>query len=303
MADRAVGAIVGPTASGKSRLALEVSRRVGGEVISADAYQVYRGLDIGTGKVPLGQRREVRHHLIDAVPPDRALSVAEFQDLGRAAIDDCHRRRVLPVIAGGSALYVRALIDDFQFPGTDARIRERWQAELDRLGPAALHRILAQRDRQAAEHILPSNGRRIVRALEVGELTGRGFQARLPAFQSVYGEVRVVGIRIDRQTLDDLIADRVISMWNAGWVTEVRSLLNHGFREWPTASRALGYGEVMAYIEGRIGADTAIQKITAATRRFARRQQRIFARDPRIVWLDYDDRDFADRASAVLARC
>lgn len=302
MANSAVGTIIGPTASGKSQLALEVNERLGGEVISADAYQIYRGLDVGTGKISAEQRRGIRHHLIDAVPADQALSVAEFQELGRAAIADCHRRHVLPVVAGGSALYVRALIDDFEFPGTDIDVRKRWQAELDRLGPEALHGILAQRDQHAAEHILPSNGRRIVRALEVGELTGRGFSPRLPAFHSIYDEVRAVGIRIDRQTLDTRIADRVTKMWNAGWVAEVQDLIGRGFAKWPTASRALGYREVMAYIEGDMDRDTAIQAITAATRRFARRQQRVFARDPRIIWLDFDDDDLVDRACEIMLR-
>lgn len=295
-----VAAIIGPTASGKSELAIAVAHQFTAHVVSADAYQLYRGLDIGTGKVTRQQREQVPHHLIDIAEPSRDVSVAEFQLWARQSVRECHDNCVTPVLVGGSSLYVRAVVDDFEFPGTDPRIRAKWQAELDRLGSVQLHRRLAQTDPEAAAQILPSNGRRIVRALEVGQLTQKPFPAELPAYASIYDDLRVIGIDIDRNVLDDRIEERVVNMWEAGWADEVHCLLRRGMANWPTASRALGYREVMQYCLGERDREDTISAIIGATRRFARRQQRIFRQDPRIIWLRHDDPQLIDAATRIL---
>jgi tRNA dimethylallyltransferase len=292
--------LVGPTAAGKSRLAVAVARRLAAagspaEVVNADSMLVYRGMDIGTAKPTAAEREGVRHHLIDILDVLETATVADFQQRARAAIADCRARGVRPVVVGGSALYIRAIVDDFRFPGTDPELRARLEAELAALGPQRLHQRLAGLDPVAAGQITPENGRRIVRALEVITLTGQPFTARLPARRYALPEVTQVGLDVDRPTLDARIAERVNRMWQAGLVAEVRQLVAAGLRDGLTASRALGYRQVLDLLSGEIGEDEARELTIAATRRFARRQDSWFRKDPRIVWLAHDAPDLVDR--------
>ncbi len=281
-----VVAVVGPTATGKSDLGVELASALGGEVVNADSMQLYEGMDIGTAKMSRLQRHGVPHHLLDIWQVTRTADVASYQREARRVVDGLLAAGRTPVLVGGSGLYLRAVIDDLSFPGTDPAVRARLEAELAEVGPHALHEVLASRAPQAAAKILPSNGRRIVRALEVVELTG-GFTAALPPYRAVYD---VVQVGLDRGDLDDRIAARVGRMWQAGFVDEVRRLERAGLREGRTASRALGYAQVLAWFDGGLAsAEVAREATTAATRRFARRQRSWFRRDPRIIWTDQPD--------------
>jgi tRNA dimethylallyltransferase len=295
-------AVVGPTAAGKSGLSLRLARVLDGEVVNADSMQLYRGMDIGTAKLAPGQRRGVPHHLLDVWEVTRTASVSEYQELARDAIAGIHARGRIPILVGGSGLYVRAVLDDLEFPGTDQGLRDRLEGELARLGPAAMHARLARLDPVAARAILPGNGRRIVRALEVLELSGRPFSATLPDYRSVYDAVQI-GLRVPRAELDERIAGRVAAMWQAGFVGEVRELAGAGLREGRTASRALGYAQVLRFLDGDWSQDRAAAETVRATRRFARRQESWFRRDPRISWLTADGADLADRALATIRSC
>ncbi|MFG1628929.1 tRNA (adenosine(37)-N6)-dimethylallyltransferase MiaA [Kribbella sp. NPDC049227] len=301
MAEALVVAVVGPTAAGKSDLSVALCKRLGGEVVNADAMQVYRGMDVGTAKITAAERDGVPHHLLDILDVTETATVAEFQQLARAAIDDCVSRSVVPVLAGGSALYVRAILDDFEFPGTDAAVRAKLEAELDRVGSGALHQKLADVDPKAAEQILPSNGRRIVRALEVIEITGGPYVATLPEHHYVYPGAVQVGLDVPRPELDERIGRRVDRMFDAGFVDEVRDLLNKGLLEGKTANRALGYSQVIALLDGEISEQEARERTAQSTRRFARRQDSWFRKDQRIVWLPYDDPDLVEKALNVIA--
>jgi tRNA dimethylallyltransferase len=289
--------VVGPTAAGKSDLAVSLAIELGGEVVNGDSMQIYRGMDIGTAKLTERERRNVPHHLLDLLDVGEPATVAEFQGWAREAISDCRGRQRVPVFVGGSALYLRAVLDEFEFPATEAVVRSRLEAELAKLGPGALHERLQARDPAAAEVILPSNGRRIVRALEVIEITGRPYQATLP--QHVYAFDRVVqlGIDVPRDILDARIEARVERMWAAGFLDEVRRLERHGLREGRTASRALGYAQVLRFLAGECTEDEARDATVRSTRRFARRQDTWFRRDPRIHWLPYDAPDLLPQAA------
>lgn len=301
MAEPLVVAVVGPTAAGKSDLSVALCKSLGGEVVNADAMQVYRGMDIGTAKISTTERDGVPHHLLDILDVTETATVAEFQQLARAAIDDCVNRSMVPVLAGGSALYIRAILDDFVFPGTDATIRARLEAELHVEGSGALHEKLKAKDPKAAEQILPSNGRRIVRALEVIELTGGPYVATLPEHHYVYPGAIQLGLDVPRPELDERIGRRVDRMFDAGFVDEVRGLLNKGLIEGKTANRALGYSQVIALLNGEIDEVEARERTAQATRRFARRQDSWFRKDPRISWLPYDDPDLLEKAEEVIA--
>jgi tRNA dimethylallyltransferase len=279
-------AIVGPTAAGKSDVALELAQLVGGEVVNADAFQVYRGMDIGTAKVPPADRRGIAHHLLDILEVTEEISVAQYQHDGRAVLGELARREVPAVVVGGSGLYVRALLDDLRFPGSDPEVRARWETTLAEVGPERLHVVLAARDPEAAAHILPTNGRRIVRALEVGEITGEPFTAQLPAAGPELVLHTSIGLDLPRDLLDQRIRDRVRRMFDDGLVDEVKGLLARGLRDGRTASRALGYPQVIDLLDGRLDPAAAEEDIVLGTRRFARRQQRWFHRDPRTIWLD-----------------
>lgn len=294
-----VVAVVGPTAAGKSGLGIELARTVGGEIVNADSMQLYAGMDIGTAKLTSAQRGGVRHHLLDVWDVRKAANVAEYQPLARAAIDDIRARGRVPILVGGSGLYIRAALDDLNFPGTDPLLRKTLEDELDRAGPGPLHGRLARLDPVAAAAILPSNGRRIVRALEVIELSGRSFNAALPGYEAVYPSVQI-GLRLDRAELDRRIAARVDGMWQAGFVAEVRGLVRRGLREGRTSSRALGYAQVLRFLAGEWSEEQARLETTRATRRFARRQESWFRRDPRIRWLEAGHGGFAGQLESAM---
>ena len=293
-------AVVGPTAAGKSDLSLDLAERLGGEVVNTDSMQIYRGMDIGTAKLPEADRRGVRHHLLDLLEVSEPATVAEFQGWARTVIDECRTRGVVPVLVGGSALYIRAILDRFEFPGTEPVVRQRIEAELARTGPDALHKRLASVDAEAARKIGPDNGRRLVRALEVVAITGRPFSASLPGLTYFYDDVHQIGVDIGRPLLDERIALRVQRMWDAGFVEEVRRLADRGLREGRTANRALGYRQVLSYLDGVLTEDEAKEQTITGTRRFARRQDSWFRKDPRITWVDWDDPDRAAKAITAL---
>ncbi len=280
-----VVAIVGPTASGKTALAVDVARALGGEIVNADAMQLYRGMDIGTAKATAHERGGVRHHLLDVLDVLEPANVASFQRDARAAIASCHARGVTPVLTGGSSLYVRAVLDRLEFPGTDPALRARWTAELDRVGAESLHDQLAARDSAAAEQILPSNGRRIVRALEVIELTGRPFVATMPPHESIYPHLTMIGLQVARADLDVRLFDRVEAMWANGLLDEVRALRPLGLDDGPTAGKAIGYSQAIAQLDGVLTEAEAKADTVRVTRKFARRQDRLFHSDPRIHWV------------------
>jgi tRNA dimethylallyltransferase len=281
---RPVVAVVGPTAAGKSELSLALAHALDGEVVNADSMQLYQGMDIGTAKLTPAEQQGVPHHLLDIWPVTRAASVSEYQALARKAIEDIRSRHRTPILVGGSGLYVRAAIDNLQFPGTDAALRASLEDELAVVGPTALHARLAGVDPKAAAAILPGNGRRIVRALEVIELSGRPFSATLPDYQAVY-EVVQVGVEMPRAVLDQRIRDRVARMWERGLVDEARRLEAAGLRKGRTASRALGYAQVLRFLDGEGTEAEAAAETVQATRRFVRRQESWFRRDPRVVWV------------------
>jgi tRNA dimethylallyltransferase len=253
-------------------------------------------MDIGTAKLRPDQRRGVPHHLLDVLDVGEPATVAEFQGWAREAIGDCRGRGVAPIVVGGSALYIRAVLDEFDFPGTDPAVRADLEAELASVGAAALHDRLAALDPVAAESILPTNGRRIVRALEVIELTGRPFAATLPAHAYAFDGVVQIGIDVPRDVLDARIEARVDRMWDDGLVDEVRALERAGLREGRTASRALGYRQILEFLAGERSEQEARDATVALTRRFARRQLTWFRRDPRIRWVDHDDPSAAQAA-------
>lgn len=296
-----VVALVGATASGKTGLSLDLAERLGGEVVNTDAMQVYRGMDVGTAKLPEAERRGIRHHLLDVMEVSEPATVALFQGWAREAVADIRGRDRTPVLVGGSALYTRAILDRFEFPGTDDSLRRELEAELERLGSHALHRRLAGVDPDAAAQILPDNGRRVVRALEVVALTGRPFSASLPRLEYVDPYTVQVGVDIDRPTLDERIARRVEEMFAAGFVEEVEALLERGLAQGRTAQRAIGYREVAGYLAGDRTLAQAKEQTVVATRRFARRQDAWFRKDPRIVWVAHDDPDRVEVALAAVA--
>ncbi|MDQ3430842.1 MAG: tRNA (adenosine(37)-N6)-dimethylallyltransferase MiaA [Actinomycetota bacterium] len=296
MSSRVV-AVVGPTASGKSDLAVALARALGGEVVNADSMQLYAGMDIGTAKLTPTERRGVPHHLLDVWPVTEPASVAAYQALARRTVDDLLARDRVPVVVGGSGLYVRAVLDDLRFPGTDAAVRSRLEGELAEYGAAALHARLAELDPVAAGGILPSNGRRIVRALEVVELAGR-FIPELPEHRYVHDTVQI-GLAVPRVELDEHITRRVDRMWERGLVEEVRRLETCGLRKGRTASRALGYAQVLHLLTGEWTADRARAETVRATRRFARRQESWFRRDPRVRWVPYDGKDLLDTVATL----
>jgi tRNA dimethylallyltransferase len=292
-----VVAVVGPTATGKSALGIALAKALGGEVVNADSMQLYRGMDIGTAKLPVSARDGVEHHLLDVWDVTRAASVADYQQRARACIGELHARGVTPVLVGGSGLYVRAVLDPIEFPGTDPALRATLEAELASVGGDALHRRLTRLDPVTAAVIPAANGRRVVRALEVITLTGQPYTSALPAYESVYDSVQI-GLDCPTETLDKRIGRRVASMVEAGLLDEVRRLDALGLREGVTASRALGYAQLLDVIDGRSTIEDATAVTAQATRRFVRRQRSWFRRDPRIHWLD----PAADPLDAALQR-
>ncbi|MCI1747835.1 MAG: tRNA (adenosine(37)-N6)-dimethylallyltransferase MiaA [Acidipropionibacterium sp.] len=303
----AVVAVLGPTASGKSALAIEIAIRLGlsgtpAEIVNADSMLVYRGMDIGTAKPGSDELARVPHHLVDVLDVTQSSSIVLVQSLARRAIEDCLARGVLPLVVGGSALYSRAVLDELEIPPTDPEVRARLEAELERIGPQEMHRRLAERDPGAAAAILPGNGRRIVRALEVVELTG-SFSATMPDGQFHYPHTMEIGLGLSRAELDERIERRVDQMWAQGLVDEVRELSEKGLRQGRTASRALGYRQVLAMLDGLIDESGARTDTVVRTRRFARKQLMWYRRDPRIRWFDALAPDLADQVMDALRAC
>jgi tRNA dimethylallyltransferase len=288
-------AIVGPTAAGKSALSLALAHALGAEVVNADSMQLYRGMDIGTAKLTEAEREGINHHVLDLWDVTEPASVAEYQRIARAAIADIQARQRVPLLVGGSGLYIRAVLEDFDFPGTDPDLRAELEAELAAHGPQPLHDRLAGSDPAAAAKILPTNGRRIVRALEVITLTGRPFTAELPPPRAVYPAIQL-GIDRDTSDLDQRIATRVDAMWAAGLVDEVRTLAARGLRDGRTASRALGYQQLLAHLDGTLTEAEARAETVRATRRFVRRQRSWFRRDASVRWLDAARPDLVEAA-------
>lgn len=285
-----VVALLGPTASGKSSLAVGLAELLAdegipAEIVNADSMLVYRGMDIGTAKPGPDELARVPHHLVDVLDITTTSSVALVQTMARHAIEDCRERDVLPLVVGGSALYSRAVLDELDIPPTDPAVRARLEADLEELGSRALHDRLAERDPRAAASILPGNGRRIVRALEVVELTG-SFSATMPQGRFHIPGTVEIGLNLSRDDLDRRIAERVARMWRDGLVDEVRRLAGRGLRQGRTASRALGYRQVLQYLDGMIDEDRARLDTVVRTRRFARKQLMWYRRDPRIRWFD-----------------
>ncbi len=277
-------AVVGPTAAGKSDLAVALARELGGEVVNADSMQLYRGMDIGTAKLSEPERGGIRHHLLDVWPVTRTATAADYQSLCRGVVDGLLAQGRTPVLVGGSGLYLRAALDRLDFPGTDPELRARLEGELARSGSLALHARLAALDPQAAARMEPTNGRRVVRALEVVTMTG-AMPGALTSYEAHY-PTSYLGV--DRPDLAERIAVRVERMWEQGLVAEVRQLEGQGLREGVTASRALGYAQVLGVLDGRFDETEARESTVTATRRFARRQRAWFRRDPRVHWLEPD---------------
>ena len=282
-------AVIGPTGTGKSHLALALAEHFGGEIVNADAMQQYRGMDIGTAKVCNADRRGIPHHQLDVLDVTTTATVARYQKAAVADVEAIAARGAVPVIVGGSMLYVQSLLDDWEFPATDATVRARWDARLDDIGPGALHVELASRDPVAAAAILTTDGRRIVRALEVIELTGRPFAASAPRIGEPRWDTAIIGLDWETTTLDIRLRERTDAMFDAGLVGEVNTLLDRGLRDGVTAARALGYAQVIEALDaGATAADVerARESTFTGTRRYVRRQRSWFRRDARIHWLD-----------------
>jgi tRNA dimethylallyltransferase len=276
--------VLGPTATGKSELGIDLAHRMNGEIINADSMQLYQGMDVGTAKLTQDERQGVVHHLLDIWPVTRTASVADYQTHARAAIADIAARGRTPILVGGSGLYIRAVIDDMRFPGTDADVRANLEAELAAVGAPAMHARLAAVDAAAAATLLPTNGRKIVRALEVAAIGGGSFTGMMPPYESVY-DALLIGLDRPTPELDERLTQRVATMWDRGLVEEVRGLEHAGLRAGVTARRALGYKQVLAMLDGELSDEQARAQTVQATKRFVRRQRSWFRPDPRINWL------------------
>lgn len=296
-----VVSIVGPTASGKTGLGIAIARRLAergerAEIVNADAYQMYRGMDIGTAKPTAEEQAAVPHHLIDIIDPDDTMTVARFQQLARRTIAELQSRGIRPILVGGSGLYARAAIDDISFPGTDPKIRERLERRELEEGAGVLFEELRAKDPQAAARMDPRNPRRTIRALEVIELTGRPYSATLPRYRYVVASVQI-GLDLDRADLDRRIDIRTAQMREAGFLDEARRLRPHmGL----TASRALGYQQMLDLLDGLWDERDAWADVAQKTKRLARKQMGWFGRDPRIHWLQALNPALVDNAMAII---
>lgn len=291
-------AIVGPTGTGKSQLALDVAELLGreAEIVNADAMQFYRGMDIGTAKLPVAQRRGIPHHQLDVLDVTATATVARYQRDAAADIEMIAAQGKVPVVVGGSMLYIQSLLDDWSFPATDPAVRAKWEQRLAEVGTGALHSELADRDPAAAASILATDGRRIVRALEVVELTGRPFAASAPVIGTPRWDTAIIGLDCDTEVLDQRLAQRTDTMFTEGLVGEVTALLERGLRDGVTASRALGYAQVLDDLDAGGDGTAAREPTFIGTRRYVRRQRSWFRRDHRIHWLDATAGDNADAA-------
>ncbi|GAA1227185.1 tRNA (adenosine(37)-N6)-dimethylallyltransferase MiaA [Rhodoglobus aureus] len=295
--------IVGATGTGKSELSLDLAEALAqqgtpAQIVNADAMQLYRGMDIGTAKLPVAERRGIPHHLLDVLDPTDDASVAQYQSEARAIISEIQSAGHVPILVGGSGLYVSSVIQDFQFPARDPQVRARLEAELEELGVGILFQRLRELDADAAESIGASNGRRIVRALEVIEITGKPFGAGLPEEQKLWTPAHIFGIAAPRDELVPRLNERVRRMWDSGLLDEVRELRPHGLGI--TAARAIGYAQAIEQLDGTLTEAEAIEQTAALTRRYARRQVGWFKRYDQCHWLQYDDPERARRALAIV---
>ena len=300
-------AIVGSTGTGKSELAVRLAEALGdegakAEIVNADAMQLYRGMDIGTAKLPIAERRGIEHHLIDVLDVTEESTAAEYQKLARAKILEIQLSGAVPILVGGSMLYVAAVLNNFEFPVRDKDLRAQLEQELIELGPAVMHQKLAELDSIAASRIDPENGRRIVRALEIVTLTGEPFAAALPEEIDSWQEVLEIGLRMDRELLVSRLAERVREMWSAGMVQETEVLVSKGLRESVTAGYAIGYAQALAQLDGELTHEQAIESTTKLTQKYARRQMSWFKRDTRINWLDALDPEVTNLAIALVRK-
>ncbi|AXK88705.1 tRNA (adenosine(37)-N6)-dimethylallyltransferase MiaA [Nocardia farcinica] len=293
-------AVVGPTATGKSELGLALAEHLDGEIVNIDAMQLYRGMDIGTAKLPVAERRGIPHHQLDVLDVTETASVATYQRNAAADVEAILARGRTPVIVGGSMMYVQALLDDWEFPATDPAVRAKWERLLATEGVAAVHAALRAADPAAAATILPTDGRRMVRALEVVELTGKPFAASAPRIGTPRWGTIILGVDRDTAELDERIARRTALMFDSGLVAEVRGLVERGLREGVTARRAIGYAHVLAYLDNEYDLEHAKERTLIGTRRYVRRQRSWFRRDPRVRWLDGADPGLVTTALALL---
>ncbi|MFC9773041.1 MULTISPECIES: tRNA (adenosine(37)-N6)-dimethylallyltransferase MiaA [unclassified Pseudarthrobacter] len=292
-------AVVGPTGSGKSDLAVNLALELDGEVINADAMQFYRGMDIGTAKITPAERRGIPHHLLDILDVTQEASVSDFQQQARQLVGDIHARGKRAILVGGSGLYVRAALDVLEFPGTDPELRRTLEADLAAHGTAALRARLQDVDPASAERL--NDDRRIIRALEVHQLTGRPFSSFMPRRDYFQPAVQI-GLSVDRAALHDRLAARVHAMVDTGLLAEVRRLDGLGLRTGKTARRALGYSQFLQVLDGSATVAEAVESTVVATRQFARRQLTWFRADPRITWIDWQDPDLQARAAGLCSR-
>ena len=291
-------AIVGPTAVGKTSLSLEIAEKLSAEIINADAMQIYKGMDIGTAKLALSERRGITHHQIDVLDPEEEANVSAYQKQTREIINDLLNKKVQPMLVGGSGLYVNSVLEDLEFPGTNLEIRAKYEEILEEQGVEVLYEMLERIDKEASQNILPNNARKIVRALEVNELTGNNFNAKLPEPSPVFSDVRIA-LDMPRDLLDTRIAERVHQMFKDGFVEEVKSL-EPKLRKGKTALRALGYSQVLSLLNGEITEQEAITLTINATKKFARRQLSWFRRDPLIHWLDATSPQLLDQSLRLI---
>ncbi|WP_430332159.1 tRNA (adenosine(37)-N6)-dimethylallyltransferase MiaA [Rhodococcus sp. ACT016] len=294
-------AVVGPTATGKSDLGLDLAERLGGEIVNIDAMQLYRGMDVGTAKLSMVERRGIVHHQLDVLDVTETATVARYQESASRDVEDIRARGAVPIIVGGSMMYVQSLLDEWSFPATDPQIRARWESVLAERGVAAVHAELARVDPDAAASILPTDGRRIVRALEVVELTGRPFAASAPKIGEPRWGTVIIGVDRETEALDARIRLRTELMFDKGLVGEVRGLVDVGLREGVTAQRAIGYAQVLALFDGEYDRAEALERTFIGTRRYVRRQRSWFRRDPRVHWLDGADPNLVEAALRMVA--
>ena len=292
--------ISGATATGKSELAIEVAKEIGAEIISADSMQLYKGMDIGTAKLTTAERQGITHHLLDLVDVKTDVTVSWYQELARAKIDELRGAGKSVVVVGGTGLYIKAILDDLNFPETDPEVREKLNQEAEKIGGDAMHQRLAKLDPAASLAIPKENVRRVIRALEVIEITGKPFTAILPREDSTkYPDAMQFGLAMDRESLDIRIDNRVAKMWEAGFVDEVEELINQGILEGKTAQAAIGYAQIIRMKHGSMSQEEAIEDTARATRQYARRQETWFSRDLRITWLSATS-NLSERKASLL---
>ena len=292
--------ISGATATGKSELAIEVAKEIGAEIISADSMQLYKGMDIGTAKLTMAERQGITHHLLDLVDVKTDVTVSWYQELARAKIDELRGAGKSVVVVGGTGLYIKAILDDLNFPETDPEVREKLNQEAEKIGGDAMHQRLAKVDPAASLAIPKENVRRVIRALEVIEITGKPFTAILPREDSTkYPDAMQFGLAMDRESLDIRIDNRVAKMWEAGFVDEVEELINQGILEGKTAQAAIGYAQIIRMKHGSMSQEEAIEDTARATRQYARRQETWFSRDLRITWLSATS-NLSERKASLL---